>query len=67
MARKENADALAEILRRLSFPVFVFDRGSDGLYRVDVGPYPDADYAHDVRDELASAGFKTVLKRQLAQ
>jgi hypothetical protein len=65
MAHKENADVLAEKLRQKSFPAFVFDRGRDGLYRVDVGPYPDAGYARSVKDELTSAGFKTVLERQL--
>jgi hypothetical protein len=66
MAHKENADALAEKLHQKSFPAFVFDRGSDGLYRVNVGPYPDADYARGVKDELASAGFRTVLQRRLS-
>lgn len=65
MARRENADALAESLRRKSFPAFVFDRGGDGLYRVDVGPYPDAGYARGVRDDLKSAGFRNVLERQI--
>jgi cell division septation protein DedD len=65
MARKENAEALAERLRRQSFPAFVFEQGGDGLYRVDVGPYPQADYAHSVKGELTSAGFKTVLERRL--
>jgi len=67
MARRENADALAESLRRKSFPAFVFDRGGDGLYRVDVGPYPDAGYARGVRDELRSAGFRNVLERQIGR
>ncbi len=65
MAHKENADALVEKLHRQSFPAFVFDRSGDGFYRVDIGPYPDADYAHRVRDELRNAGFRTVLERQL--
>ncbi len=65
MAHKENAEALAEKLRAKSFPAFVFDQGGDGLYRVDVGPYPDADYARGVKEELAGAGFKTALQRQL--
>jgi len=67
MAHKENADALVERLRQKSFPAFVFDRVGDGLYRVDVGPYPSADYAHGVKDELTSAGFRTILQRQLSR
>jgi hypothetical protein len=67
MARKENADALAEKLRQKSFPAFVSDRARDGLYRVDVGPYPDAGYARGVSSELRSAGFGTVLERRITR
>jgi cell division septation protein DedD len=65
MAHQENAEALAKSLQQKNFPAFVFDRAGDGLYRVDVGPYPDAKYAHDVKNELTSAGFRKVLERQL--
>ena len=67
MAHQENAEALAKSLQQKNFPAFVFDRGGDGLYRVDVGPYPDAKYAHDVKSELTSAGFRSVLERQLTR
>ncbi len=67
MAHQENAEALAKSLQQKNFPAFVFDRGGDGLYRVDVGPYPDAKYAHDVKNELTSAGFRSVLERQLTR
>jgi hypothetical protein len=67
MAHRENAEALAKSLQQKNFPAFVFDRGGDGLYRVDVGPYPDAKYAHDVKNELTSAGFRSVLERQLTR
>ena len=65
MAHQENAEALATKLRQKSFPVFVFYRAGDGLYRVDIGPYPDAGYARDVKSELTGAGFRTVLERHL--
>jgi hypothetical protein len=67
MAHRENAEALAKSLQQKNFPAFVFDRGGDGLYRVDVGPYPDAKYAHDVKSELTNAGFRSVLERQLTR
>jgi len=67
MAHQENAEALAKSLQQKNFPAFVFERGGDGLYRVDVGPYPDAKYAHDVKSELTSAGFRSVLERQLTR
>lgn len=66
MARRENAEALTSKLQSKNFPAFVFEGARDGLYRVDVGPYPDPAYAHGVRDELRSAGFTTVLERRLA-
>ena len=63
MTHKENADALAETLRRSNFPAFVQAREGDRFYRVNVGPYPDAAYARSVRDELKGGGFGTALER----
>ena len=63
MARKENADALIASLREKSFPAFVSKRDSDSLYRVDVGPYPDAENARVAAKELTSAGFGAAIER----
>jgi SPOR domain/PilZ domain len=67
MAHEANAVLLARKLREQNFPAFVFNHGNDGLYRVDVGPYDDAGYAHGVKSDLTGAGFRNVLERQLSR
>ena len=65
MSHPENADALVEKLQQKHFPAFVSNRGNAAIYRVDVGPYSDAAYARSVQDELKTAGFQVILRRQL--
>jgi hypothetical protein len=60
MTHKENADALAEILRRRYFPAFVSPPGTDRFYRVVVGPYRDADAAVTAKRELKGEGFESI-------
>jgi cell division septation protein DedD len=52
MTHEDNADRLAESLRKRNFPAFVFQRGTDRFFRVVVGPYPDADSTSKVKEEL---------------
>jgi sporulation related protein len=61
MKHEENADALAETLRRRDFPVFVFKRGPGPFYRVAIGVYGDAGSAARVKDELEKQSFKANL------
>jgi len=42
-----------------TFPAFVFKHSADSLYRVAVGPVPDADSAAKTKSELEQQGFKT--------
>jgi cell division septation protein DedD len=67
MAQAVNAAKLIEKLRQKHFPAFLPDRGSDTLYRVEVGPYENMDYARTVAGDLKSAGFPVVLKHRSAQ
>lgn len=60
MTHKENADALAEILRRRYFPAIVSHPGTDRFYRVVVGPYRDADSALTAKEELKGQGFESI-------
>ena len=60
MTHKENADALAEALQRRNFPAFVFRPEADRFYRVDVGPYTDADSALRAQEELKKEGFESI-------
>ncbi len=63
MTLEDNADALAQDLQQRNFPAFVFKRGTDGFYRVAVGPYSDARSTVRAKKELDRQGFKAILKR----
>jgi hypothetical protein len=63
MAHEENAEALADLLRKRNFPAFVFKSDSDHFYRVYVGPYSDDYAAAKIENELVRQGFEAILKR----
>ena len=63
MTLEDNADLLAQDLQQRNFPAFVFKRGTDGFYRVAVGPYSDARSTVRAKKELERQGFKAILKR----
>jgi len=60
MTRKDDADALAESLRKRNFPAFVSRRGTDRFYRVIIGPYRDADSTFKVKEELRKQDFDAI-------
>src|ERR1700722_128343 len=62
MVLEENAKALADSLRQRNFPAFMVKYGSNHLYRVYVGPYPDHRSAVEIDTELAHQGFTAILK-----
>ena len=63
MTLEGNADALAQDLQKKKFPAFVYRRGSDGLYRVVVGPFPDDKSSGKFKNELEKQGVKSFVKR----
>jgi len=62
MSLEHNADALTESLQKQDIPAFVFKRGSDRLYKVAVGSFPDADSASAFKRQLETQGFTPILK-----
>ena len=67
MKLEDNADALAKVLQKKNFPAFVFQHGTDRLYRVAVGPYSDADSTIKLKGTLEKQGFKPILRRWLPE
>jgi len=63
LVRENDALALAQALQQKRFPAFVLTPGADHFYRVQVGPYADAQSANTARHQLESQGFKTIIKR----
>lgn len=63
LRRESDALALADAVQQKRFPSFVIAPGSDGLYRVQVGPYRDEKAAASAQHALEQAGFKAIIKR----
>ena len=60
MVHEENANAVAESLRRMNFPAYVSNRSTDGFHRVVVGPYHGVDAALRAKTELEKRGFQAI-------
>lgn len=63
MKQEANADALAQNLQAAKFPAFVYKSGTDGFYRVAVGPYSDENAPVKVKGQLEKRGVKGFTRR----
>ncbi len=63
LTRESDALALAEALQQKKLPAFVLTPGADHYYRVQVGPYADAQSANAAKRALENEGFKSIIKR----
>lgn len=63
LTQEQDALALAETLQQKKFSAFVLIPSTDRYYRVQVGPYPDAESARLARRRLAREGFEAIVKR----
>jgi len=61
--KESDALAMAQALEQRKFPVFVLPAGVDQYYRVQVGPYANAQAAAAAQKQLESQGFKSIVKR----
>jgi DedD protein len=62
LTREGDAMALADALQQKKFPAFVMAPTADNLYRVQVGPYADAQSADLAKRSLEREGFKVIVK-----
>lgn len=60
---QDDALALAQALQKKKFPAVVLSPSADKYYRVQVGPYADAQAAANGRKDLEANGFKSITKR----
>ena len=63
VAKQEDAEALADALRKKSYPVFVMSSGSDKLVRVQIGPFAELKQAEDMKAKLAGDGYNAIVKK----
>ena len=64
VSKKEDAEALAGILRKKNYPVFLASNASgDSLFHVQVGPFNDIKDAEAMRGKLAGDGYSPIVKK----
>lgn len=63
VAKQEDAEALADALRKKSYPVFVMSTGNDKLVRVQIGPFAELKQAEEMKAKLAGDGYNAIVKK----
>ncbi len=63
VAKQEDAEALADALRKKSYPVFVMSTANDKLIRVQIGPFSELRQAEDMKAKLAGDGYNAIVKK----
>jgi len=64
VSKKEDAEALAGILRKKNYPVFLASSApGDSLFHVQVGPFNDIKDAEAMRGKLAADGYSPIVKK----
>jgi cell division septation protein DedD len=64
VTKKEDAEALVEVLRKKNYPVFMASNApSDSLYHVQVGPFSDLKEAEAMKVRLAGDGYSPMVKK----
>jgi sporulation related protein/PilZ domain-containing protein len=67
MREERNALSLSHSLNQKDFPAFVVKDTHGPFYRVEVGPYSDADSARRDKSDLVKEGFESILKHWPAE
>jgi len=60
---RDDADALADNLRRKGYTVTLYSQARDGWYRVVIGPFPNERSALEMKARLEKDGHKSILKK----
>lgn len=63
VSKQEDAQALADALRKKSYVVVVANGQADKLYHVQVGPFNDIAEAETTRNRLVNDGYNPILKK----
>jgi cell division septation protein DedD len=63
VVRQADALSLAQALQKKKFPAFVVPPDTDRYYRIQVGPYRNAQSANAAQQQLEKQGFKSIIKR----
>jgi cell division septation protein DedD len=61
--KRQEADVVADVLKKKGFPAHVGRGPTEDLFRVLVGPFRDASSLTQTRSELEAAGFKSIVRK----
>jgi DedD protein len=61
--KQEDAEALAQALRKKKYPVVTISGPNDKFYHVQVGPFVDMKVAETTRNKLIGDGYNPILKK----
>lgn len=63
VTQEADAKRLEQELRKLGFPAVIRPPGADHFYRVQVGPFNNAELAAAAQQRLKAQGFRGIVKR----
>jgi cell division septation protein DedD len=63
VSKQQDAEALADALRKKQYPVFIVKPPTDSLFHVQIGPFDDAKYADTIRNRLIKDGYNPIVKK----
>ncbi|HEV2274886.1 MAG TPA: SPOR domain-containing protein [Acidobacteriaceae bacterium] len=63
VVHQEDADVLVSALRRLGYSAVVRNEAQDKLLHVQVGPFATRAMANQMKQQLASDGYKAIIKQ----
>lgn len=64
VSKQEDAQSLVDALKKKEYPAFVAAQvATDKLFRVQLGPYPEAKEAEAMRTRLIGDGYSPILKK----
>ena len=61
--KQEDAEALAQALRKKNYPVLTISGPNDKFFHVQVGPFADFKDAEATRNKLIGDGYNPILKK----
>jgi DedD protein len=63
ISKQQDAEALADALKKKNYNVLIATPSSDSLFHVQIGPFADLKDAESIRARLVSDGYNPILKR----
>jgi cell division septation protein DedD len=63
VTKQQDAEALADALRKKQYPVFIVKVPTDTLFHVQIGPFQEVQDADNFRNRLIKDGYNPIVKK----